>query len=168
MLTQTELLHIDLMISPVCIFAANSRIEPFVGLTRGAQRRFWRFLQVFLKLLMGDHFGDFLKVSKISEAWGPPQFQRKNALGVKRRSENISRNAKSHSRNGVSRLVPRENHNSWSNFWSDSRNWWEPTWKFSFAHAFSEHSFKNWGGPHAPEDFLRNLEMLRIFESPST
>ena len=40
-----------------------------------------------------------------------------------------SRNTKFHSRNGIPRLEQYENHNSRSNSRSDSRNWWEPTWK---------------------------------------
>ena len=41
-------------------------------------------------------------------------------------SKNNSRNERSHSRNGVSRLEQCENHDSRSNSRSDSRKWWEP------------------------------------------
>ena len=93
-----------------------------------------------------------------------PNF-RKDALGVKRPFSELSessggnsrsssrnwkfhsRNTKFHSRNGLSRLDQYEAHNSRSN----------PPERFSFAPAFSERFFKNWGGPRAPENWL-NLE----------
>ena len=40
---------------------------------------------------------------------------------------------------------------------SNSQNCWEPTWKLSFAHAFSERYFKNWGGPRAPEKYFLGI-----------
>ena len=115
---------------------------------------------------------------QISEAWEPLNF-RKNALGARkghsrssgrvpgysrsssRNSKFHSRNTRFHSRNGIPRLEQYENQNSRSHSRSDSRNWWEPTWKISFAPAFSERFFKNWGGPRAPENSLwKNWEKL--------
>ena len=46
-----------------------------------------------------------------------------------RNSKFHSRNTKFHSRNGIPRLEQYENHNSRRNSRSDSRKWWEPTWK---------------------------------------
>ena len=67
-----------------------------------------------------------------------------------RSSDNNSRNAKSHSRNGVSRLVQHQNHNSQSISRSDSRNCWEvePHMKDLHLpmHSRTARFFKNWGG----------------------
>ena len=48
---------------------------------------------------------------------------------LSRNSQFHSRNTKFHSRNGSPRLEQYENQNARSNSRSDSRNWWEPTWK---------------------------------------
>ena len=70
------------------------------------------------------------------------------ALGVRKKN---SRNEKSHSPNGVSRLEQCESHNSRSNSRRDSRNWWESHMKaFHLHRAFSERFFKNWGVPRVP------------------
>ena len=99
--------------------------------------------------------------SKTQKPGDHPNF-RKNALGARRvpghsqsNSRNseadVSQNAKFHSRNGISRLEQYENHNSPSNSQRDSRNDGHPHEKCSFAPAFSERFFKNWGGPRAQE-----------------
>ena len=108
----------------------------------------------------------WLEFVGLKEAWGPPQFQEKRsrsekailgalgefrgilgaALGI---GNSILGIRKFHSRNGLSRLDQYETHNSRSNSRSDSRNCREPTRKISFAPAFSERFFKNWGGPRA-------------------
>ena len=72
-----------------------------------------------------------------------------------RSSKINSRIAKSHSRNGVSRLEQCESHNSRSNSRSDSRNFGNAHERFSFAPAFSERFFKNWGGARTPEFWER-------------
>ena len=66
-------------------------------------------------------------------------------------------------RNDVSRLVQCENQNSRSNSRSDPRNWWEPTWKISFAHAFSELFFFK----SEKKKNQRNLTQRFIFLPPS-
>ena len=62
-----------------------------------------------------------------------------------RNSETDSRNAKFHSRNALSRLEQYENHNSRSNSRSDSRNWWEPTWKIFICPMYSRSVFSRIG-----------------------
>ena len=62
---------------------------------------------------------------------GAPGYSRSSS----RNSETDSRNAKLHSRNGISRLEQYENHNSRSNSWSHSHNGWEWLHRFSFDPA---------------------------------
>ena len=65
-----------------------------------------------------------------------------------RNSESDSRNAKFHSRNGISRLERYETCHSRSNSRSNSQNWREPTWKIFICPYI-----QNWGGPRALESF---------------
>ena len=117
----------------------------------------------------------FYETGKVSEAWGPPQFQEKTLSEWKRHSRSSQRvpgysrssswnskfhsqNTKFHSRNGISRLEQYENHNSRSNSRSDSRNWWEPTWKISFAPPFSEFFSRIGVVPARENDFVFEID----------
>ena len=68
-----------------------------------------------------------------------------------RSSENNSRSEKFILGMASHDLSSARTHNSRSNSRSNSWNCCEPTRKISFAPAFSERFFKNWGGPRAPE-----------------
>ena len=113
------------------------RLGPFPFFGRAPSMEQPELVMKFLTVL-GAHLRHSLSHPPNEKPGNHPNF-RENALGVKRpfselweRSgafseqlsgfENNSRNAKSHSRNGVSRLVQYENHNSRNNSRSDSRN----------------------------------------------
>ena len=96
----------------------------------------WRSLKMVLRTGKRGHYerGLFARgISRISTRPSEKGHSRSSrrvpghSRSNSRNSETDSRNAKFHSRNGISRLEQYENHNSRSKFRSDSRNWWEPT-----------------------------------------
>ena len=129
------------------------------------------FTQPLFRLMLQRH-----QVSKknvqFSEAWEPPQFQEETLWEWKghfRSSGRVPGCSRSSSRSSESNFrnvkIP---FSEWRlTTWamrkpqfsgksqSDSRNCCEPTKDLSWAPAFSEFFFKNWGGPHAPETLTR-------------
>ena len=117
-----------------------------------------------------------------SEACGPPQFQEKRSqsdkaiLGALREFRGILgatlaiQKVILGMRNSILRMASHDLSNTETTILgatlgaipgiggSDSRNWWEAKRNISFAPAFSERLFKNWGGPRAQELYIRDVQ----------
>ena len=105
-----------------------------------------------------------MSLQRFSEAWGPPHFQEKRSrsekaiLGALGEFRGILR-AALRMRNSILGMASHDLSNTKTTILGATpgailRIDGNPRERFSFAPAFSERFFKNWGGPRAPEILL--------------